>query len=486
MMEEDNKVDYDPIKSEVKKVSFSQAFSSFKVFIKELISINHNVDRFETISLIKSDIQFSGTNIWILMCSIIIASIGLINNSTAVIIGAMLISPLMGPIRGIGLALSTNDFKVLIKSLSNFGVMVAVSVFASFLFFLITPLKSETPEILSRTEPQVLDILIAFFGGLAGVISATIKNKSGGLTVVPGVAIATALMPPLCTVGFGIATANWAYFIGAFYLFLLNSVFICLATFMVLRLLKFPLVQFVDPKVERKVKLYVFSVILLIIIPSVFKFSNMIKKSIFEQNAELYVEKVIMINDNIRIVDIPKYEYEDENSKITLNISGEYVSKDRINDWKRQLVNYDLVDTKLKINNLTQQEIDEAELLGTYLKDRDNQINTISHEKDSISSQRDSYKDQLNKINNKAIKLKQVSDRIRLHFDKIVDLNYGETFSNYNGTIDTIYTFIVKWDTSLNYSQSIVKNKELKEFIGLEMKMINLSTKNINVFQDNN
>ena len=486
MMEEDNKVDYDPIKSEVKKVSFSQAFSSFKVFIKELISINHNVDRSETISLIKSDIQFSGTNIWILMCSIIIASIGLINNSTAVIIGAMLISPLMGPIRGIGLALSTNDFKVLVKSLSNFGVMVAVSVFASFLFFLITPLKSETPEILSRTEPQVLDILIAFFGGLAGVISATIKNKSGGLTVVPGVAIATALMPPLCTVGFGIATANWAYFIGAFYLFLLNSVFICLATFMVLRLLKFPLVQFVDPKVERKVKLYVFSVILLIIIPSVFKFSNMIKKSIFEQNAELYVEKVIMINDNIRIVDIPKYEYEDENSKITLNISGEYVSKDRINDWKRQLVNYDLVDTKLKINNLTQQEIDEAELLGTYLKDRDNQINTISHEKDSISSQRDSYKDQLNKINNKAIKLKQVSDRIRLHFDKIVDLNYGETFSNYNGTIDTIYTFIVKWDTSLNYSQSIVKNKELKEFIGLEMKMINLSTKNINVFQDNN
>ena len=486
MMEEDNKVDYDPIKSEVKKVSFSQAFSSFKVFIKELISINHNVDRSETISLIKSDIQFSGTNIWILMCSIIIASIGLINNSTAVIIGAMLISPLMGPIRGIGLALSTNDFKVLIKSLSNFGVMVAVSVFASFLFFLITPLKSETPEILSRTEPQVLDILIAFFGGLAGVISATIKNKSGGLTVVPGVAIATALMPPLCTVGFGIATANWAYFIGAFYLFLLNSVFICLATFMVLRLLKFPLVQFVDPKVERKVKLYVFSVILLLIIPSVFKFSNMIKKSIFEQNAELYVEKVIMINDNIRIVDIPKYEYEDENSKITLNISGEYVSKDRINDWKRQLVNYDLVDTKLKINNLTQQEIDEAELLGTYLKDRDNQINTISHEKDSISSQRDSYKDQLNKINNKAIKLKQVSDRIRLHFDKIVDLNYGETFSNHNGTLDTIYTFIVKWDTSLNYTQSIVKNKELKEFIGLEMKMINISTKNINVFQDNN
>ena len=254
------------------------------------------------------------------MCSIIIASIGLINNSTAVIIGAMLISPLMGPIRGIGLALSTNDFKILIKSLSNFGVMIGVSVMASFLFFLITPIKRETAELLSRTEPQVLDILIAFFGGLAGVISATIKNKNSTLTVVPGVAIATALMPPLCTVGYGLAIANWSYFIGAFYLFLLNSVFICVATFMILRLLKFPLVQFVDPRVERKVKVYVFAVILVIVIPSVFKFSNMIKKSIFVQNAEEFVEKVIKINDNLKIVDEPNYDFKDDQSKIVVNI----------------------------------------------------------------------------------------------------------------------------------------------------------------------
>ena len=221
-MNDSDKIDYDPIKSEVNKVSFKQSFDSFKVFIKELMSINHDVDRDETVKSIVADIEFSGTNIWILMCSIIVASIGLINDSTAVIIGAMLISPLMGPIRGIGLALSTNDFKILIKSLSNFGVMIAVSVLASFLFFLITPIKTETSELLSRTEPQVLDILIAFFGGLAGVISATIKNKGGTLTVVPGVAIATALMPPLCTVGYGLALANWSYFIGAFYLFLLN------------------------------------------------------------------------------------------------------------------------------------------------------------------------------------------------------------------------------------------------------------------------
>ncbi|MDG2343722.1 MAG: DUF389 domain-containing protein, partial [Flavobacteriales bacterium] len=152
-MNDSDKIDYDPIKSEVNKVSFKQSFDSFKVFIKELMSINHDVDRDETVKSIVADIEFSGTNIWILMCSIIVASIGLINNSTAVIIGAMLISPLMGPIRGIGLALSINDFKILIKSLSNFGVMIAVSVLASFLFFLITPIKTETSELLSRTEP---------------------------------------------------------------------------------------------------------------------------------------------------------------------------------------------------------------------------------------------------------------------------------------------------------------------------------------------
>jgi uncharacterized hydrophobic protein (TIGR00271 family) len=485
-MEEQDKIDYDPIKSEVKKVSFRQAFGTFKHFIKELTSINHDVDKEETISSIKQDIEFSGTNIWILMCSIIVASIGLINDSTAVIIGAMLISPLMGPIRGIGLALSINDFKVLIKSLSNFGVMIVVSVLASFLFFIINPIKTETSELFSRSEPQVLDILIAFFGGLAGVISATIKKKSSTLTVVPGVAIATALMPPLCTIGYGLAIADWDYFIGAFYLFLLNSVFICLATFLVLRLLKFPLVQFVNPSVERKVKMYVFGTILLIVIPSIFKFSNMIKKSIFEQNAELYVEKVIMINESVKIVDQPKYDYLDGESKIVLNISGEYVSEKRINDWERQLVNYDLQGVKLKVNNLTQQEIDEAELLGKYLKDRDNKINTISIEKEEISNQRDIYKKELNKISNMCVDLKRINERVRLHFKEIVDLNYGQTFSNNNGETDTVYTFIVKWDTTVSELQSLTLNNDLKDFIKLEMDIINIPTKNLNVFQNNN
>ena len=211
-MEENNEIDYDPIKSEVQKVSIKQAFVSIVNFLKNLFSIYDGVDKEKTINDIRNDIEFSAINIWILICSIVVASIGLINNSPAVIIGAMLISPLMGPIRGIGYALSANDFKVLIQSLKSFGIMVAASLFASFLFYLITPIKSETSELLIRTKPHVLDILIAFFGGLAGVIATTVKNKGTTITVVPGVAIATALMPPLCTVGYGMAVGNWSFY----------------------------------------------------------------------------------------------------------------------------------------------------------------------------------------------------------------------------------------------------------------------------------
>ena len=350
-MEENNKIDYDPIKSEAEKVSVKQAFGSVTNFLKNLFSIYDGVDKEKTVEDIRSDIEFSSINIWILICSILVASIGLINNSPAVIIGAMLISPLMGPIRGIGYALSANDFKALIQSLKNFGIMVAASVLASYLFYLITPIKSETSELLSRTKPHVLDILIAFFGGLAGVIATTVKNKATTITVIPGVAIATALMPPLCTVGYAMAVGNWPYFIGAFYLFLLNSVFICLSTFIVLRLLSFPKVKFVNPKIERKVKIYVFTVLLLIVIPSVFKFYHIIHESIFIQSADNFIKNEISINPEIEVL-TKELNYQDENPEIILNIGGKYINEEQINNWKLQLTNYEMGNVNLEIHNL--------------------------------------------------------------------------------------------------------------------------------------
>jgi len=288
----------------------------------------------------------------------------------------MLISPLMGPIRGIGLSLATNNFKILIRSLINFGVMVGVSLLASYIFFLITPLKAETSELLLRTKPYVFDILIAFFGGLAGIIAAATSSKNAGLTVIPGVAIATALMPPLCTVGYGLAVGNWDYFAGAFYLFSLNSVFICLSTFLIIRLLKFPKVEFINPKTERKVKFYVVLILLLIVIPSILKFSDIIKESIFNQNANEFVEKTILVDSQLELVK-KEFLFFDDSSLITLHVGGFYVDDPTIKQWKNQLQNYDLSNIKLKVVNLSSKELDEAALLNKLLENNNQKFRTI-------------------------------------------------------------------------------------------------------------
>mgnify|MGYP006089414269 FL=1 len=468
-MEENNEIDYDPIKSEADKVSVKQAFGSITNFLKKLFSIYDGVDKEKTVEDIRSDIEFSSINIWILICSIIVASIGLINNSPAVIIGAMLISPLMGPIRGIGYALSANDFKALIKSLKNFGIMVAASVLASYLFYLITPIKSETSELLSRTKPHVLDILIAFFGGLAGVIATTVRNKATTVTVIPGVAIATALMPPLCTVGYAMAVGNWPYFIGAFYLFLLNSVFICLSTFIVLRLLNFPKVKFVNPKIERKVKIYVFTVLLLIVIPSVFKFYHIIHESIFIQNAENFIKSEISINPEIEVL-TQELNYEDEFSEIILNIGGKYINDEQVKNWKLQLTNYEMGNVNLEIHNLQSKAIDEEELLNKILVDNDKKIMSISEE-------RDLYKSELQSIMRDNNALDELNTRILTHFPAIKSLNYGQSFTELNGIKDTNFVFVIKWnnDTLKNFQKSYVENfitTELNTFYSNSNKVL--------------
>ena len=471
-MEENNEIDYDPIKSEADKVSVKQAFVSIVNFLKNLFSIYDGVDKEKTINDIRNDIEFSAINIWILICSILVASIGLINNSPAVIIGAMLISPLMGPIRGIGYALSANDFKVLIQSLKNFGIMVAASVIASYLFYLITPIKSETSELLSRTKPHVLDILIAFFGGLAGVIATIVKNKTTTITVVPGVAIATALMPPLCTVGYGMAMGNWSYFIGAFYLFLLNSVFICLSTFIVLRLLSFPKVKFVNPKIERKVKVYVFTVLLLIVIPSVFKFYHIIHESIFIQNADNYIKNEISINPEIEVL-TKELNYDDEFSEIVLNIGGKYINEEQINNWKLQLNNYDMGNVNLEIHNLQSKAIDEEELLNKILVDNDKKIMSISEE-------RDLYKNELQNIIRENNALDELNTRILTHFPAIKSLNYGPSFKDqFEGSRDTNFVFIVNWNNDTVKSD---QKSNLESFINTELQTFYANKSKVLIF----
>lgn len=235
---------------------------------------------------IRDGVSFRGTNILILIMAILIASLGLNTNSTAVIIGAMLISPLMGPIIGLGLSIGVMDFELLKRSIRNLVMAAGFSVIASTVYFLISPVSEGHSELLARTSPTIYDVLIAFFGGAAGIVAIASRSKGN---VIPGVAIATALMPPLCTAGYGLATWQLNYFFGAFYLFLINSIFICLSTFIGVKLMKYTPVKVVDVARARRVRKVVYLVAILTLLPSIYLTYSMLRESRFEINASRFV-----------------------------------------------------------------------------------------------------------------------------------------------------------------------------------------------------
>jgi len=238
------------------------------------------------IESIDNGVVFRGTNLWVLIFAIFVASLGLNVNSTAVIIGAMLISPLMGPIMGIGLGIGINDVVLLRKAVYNYSIATGVALTTSTIFFLISPLDDAHSEILARTSPNIYDVLIALFGGFAGILATSSKQKGN---VIPGVAIATALMPPLCTAGYGIATLQFSYFIGAFYLFIINTVFIALATFIIVRFLHFPYKHQQNIQAERFAKRIIWLVVLATLLPSIYFGYDMVQQNRFIKNANRFI-----------------------------------------------------------------------------------------------------------------------------------------------------------------------------------------------------
>ena len=345
--EEQKSAEIQKVSAQEAKENLNKSINSLTAYFKELLNLHIGADKQGTISGIRKDIDFKGANVWILIASIFIASIGLNVNSTAVIIGAMLISPLMGPILGMGLALGTYDWEMLKRSLKSLGVATIVSILTAFIFFKISPLKELTSELAGRTSPNLYDAFIAVFGGIAGIIGVSRKEKTN---VIPGVAIATALMPPLCTVGYGLAIWEPSYFLGAFYLFFLNSFFICMATFVIVRLLKIPVKEFMDPKRERTVKRSLAGFTVLILASSGYLFFNVAKKSRFESNARTYIAETIKVNDKDVPIANKRINYNDGAPTIELIIFGEYVSEPIINTWKSRLKSYrGLETTELKI-----------------------------------------------------------------------------------------------------------------------------------------
>ncbi|MFZ1750784.1 MAG: TIGR00341 family protein [Saprospiraceae bacterium] len=315
------------------------------VKILDILKLSSEREHFTTIkNSIEKDAEFQGTNLWILVFAILIASLGLNINATAVVIGAMLISPLMGPIVGVGVGLAINDLVLIKKAGLNYLFAMIAGLIASTLYFLISPIDDAHSEILSRTLPTVYDVMIALFGGFAGAIALSSKHKGN---VIPGVAIATALMPPLCTAGYGLATWQLTYFMGAFYLYLINSVFIAAATIVTSGFLKFPIKKYEDPSVEKKERFIVLLVILLTTIPSLYIGFNIVEQNQYNKKANHFIEsEAVFPNDYLlkKSVD-PEYKI------ITLTFGGELILEDDIDILKAKLKYYGLDDTELIIKH---------------------------------------------------------------------------------------------------------------------------------------
>lgn len=323
-----------------------QMVSWVKDFLKK--TLDRTDDRETTrdiIEEIKSGIEFRGSSVWILICAVFIASLGLNVNSTAVIIGAMLISPLMGPIMGIGLGLGIYDFELIKKSFRNLGVATLFSVATSTLYFLISPLNEARSELLARTAPTIYDVLIAFFGGLAGIVAVTSKTKGN---VIPGVAIATALMPPLCTAGYGLACGNMYYFLGAFYLYFINSVFISFATTLGVKLMHFRKKTFVDKKREKTVQRIVYAILFLTMVPSVFITYRMIQDNLFETSAAHFIRTQLDFPDT----QILNRDISTKGGQKVIRVSliGKEVPQDSIALAESLLPKYGLRNTQLVIS----------------------------------------------------------------------------------------------------------------------------------------
>lgn len=301
-------------------------------------------DKKKVIENVKSGISFTGPNFWILACAILVASIGLNVNSTAVVIGAMLISPLMGPIVGAGFALGMYDFSLLRKSLKNLLLSTFVGLFVSFIYFLLTPFKEAQSEILARTAPNIYDVLIAFFGGLVGVIATTRVEKGNP---VPGVAIATALMPPLCTAGFGLATGNFSYFGGAMFLYVINCVFICIATFLIVKYLNYPAVGLIDNKKATIVRNWIYVVTLLMIVPSVYFAYRFINQQRFYSKASEFVKKEFEDKGNTIIY--RKTYFSTDPKRLELAFLTRRFTAEQILEENKKLSDYGLEGTQLII-----------------------------------------------------------------------------------------------------------------------------------------
>jgi uncharacterized hydrophobic protein (TIGR00271 family) len=368
---------------------------------------------------IRGDIHMKGSNLWILMFAIFVASIGLNVNSTAVIIGAMLISPLMGPIMGIGYGAGINDFELIRRAFKNLAIATAIALFTSTLYFLISPLDTAQSELLARTTPTAWDVLIGFFGGLAGIIGATRKEKSN---VIPGVAIATALMPPLCTAGFGLATGHWSYFFGAFYLYTINFVFIALSAFLIIRVFNISEKKYIDPDVAKRAQRYIVAVAIIVILPSSYLAYQLVGEEVFRAKANNFVNEQL----NFKNTNVAHVKIDSKIREIKVFLIGEHISKDELNNISARLGNTGLEQAHLKVyQNGEQDNVDISLLKANIVSD------LYKHSQDALElkeKQIEMLKSEVQLLSSNKKHFSDIPNELQTLFPKVSDVMLSQTY----------------------------------------------------------
>lgn len=457
-------------------------WSNTKRFINELLDFRHDTDRDATIKAIEGDIPFKGATAWILICSIFVASVGLNANSTAVVIGAMLISPLMGPILGIGMAIAINDIDTLRKSLINFAVMVVLSVLTAYLFFKFFPLRADTSELLGRTKPDIRDVLIAFFGGLALIIARTKKGTIA--SVIFGVAIATALMPPLCTVGYGLAKAGpegFRYAIGAMYLFTINTIFIALATFLVLKILRFPMLKYANSKKRSRISRIAMLLAIVVMVPATWTFWNVYKESRFDNQITKFIEDEIKPNEALQLMNFDK-DFEKQTLSLNFfNEISEATKQDLLNELSNNPDYPNLRAVSLKIKG---SDTKSYELISNAYQDARDELKESKNVITGLQLEIEDLKKEVTQLNqqieakSEGVAFSSLARDAKVRFNDLQYFSYAKMLeSNDFIKVDTISVANVKWNPSLNDSLVMVKEKQLSDWLKQELKINNIIIK---------
>ncbi len=444
-------------------------YLAIKLFLKERFSFAEDQDNeHQIVEAIRKGVPFKGVNLWMLIFATLIASVGLNVNSTAVVIGAMLISPLMGPIMGLGLGAGINDIQLINNALKNLAIAVAFSVITSAIYFSFTPITQAQPELLARTSPTFWDVLIALFGGLAGVFAGSSKEKGNAI---PGVAIATALMPPLCTAGYGLATLNMSFFFGAMYLFFINSVMISASTFVVVQFLNFKHVEYMDSIRERNVKRIIYFMLFITIIPSFYFGYNIVRQSGFEIDANEYLRNEFS-NEPYYIVNKQLVYNNRKDNEIILYVGG-YMDSTALADKELAMQNYNLKSSKLVVKQGTQ--------LEEILKAEQNEMDQLSFAHSNVVNAKDSMitvlESKLHENESQYYAAKTIVEELKVFYPEI------SAFSLNNSTIYSDKDSLPN-NVNLVYIESTKKYKDQDYELIQAWLQQRLNTKNIKIVKE--